>query len=52
MKQGIVKNTGYRNTSVRFNIDHHISDNVKIGISTNYMNTSADRGFSGTTMPV
>ena len=38
---GIVKNTGYRNTSLRFNVDHHISDNVKIGISTNYLNTSA-----------
>ena len=44
---GIVKNTGYRNTSLRFNIDHHISDNVRIGISTNYLNTGADRGFSG-----
>jgi len=44
---GIVKNTGYRNTSLRFNIDHHISDNVKIGISTNYLNTSGNRGLSG-----
>jgi TonB-linked SusC/RagA family outer membrane protein len=44
---GIVKNTGYRNTSLRFNIDHHISDNLKIGISTNYLNTSANRGLSG-----
>src|SRR5450755_689826 len=44
---GIVKNTGYRNTSLRFNVDHHISDNVKIGISTNYLNTSANRGLQG-----
>ncbi|HEY8734421.1 MAG TPA: SusC/RagA family TonB-linked outer membrane protein, partial [Puia sp.] len=44
---GIVKNTGYRNTSIRFNLDHHISDNLKIGINTNYLNTSANRGFSG-----
>jgi TonB-dependent starch-binding outer membrane protein SusC len=44
---GIVKNTGYRNTSLRFNLDHHISDNVKVGISTNYLNTSANRGLSG-----
>src|SRR5664279_1653913 len=44
---GIVQNTGYRNTSLRFNIDHHISDNVKIGLSTNYLNTSANRGLSG-----
>jgi TonB-dependent starch-binding outer membrane protein SusC len=46
-EQGIVKNTGYRNTSLRLNIDHHISDNIKVGISTNYLNTAADRGFSG-----
>lgn len=44
---GIVKNTGYKNTSLRFNLDHHISDNVKIGITTNYLNTQADRGLSG-----
>jgi TonB-dependent starch-binding outer membrane protein SusC len=44
---GIVKNTGYRNTSLRFNVDHHITDDIKIGISTNYLNTSANRGLSG-----
>ena len=49
---GIVKNTGYRNTSLRFNIDHHISDNVKMGISTNYLNTSANRGLQEMIMRV
>ena len=44
---GIVKNTGYRNTSLRFNIDHHVSDNFRVGISTNYLNTSGNRGLSG-----
>lgn len=44
---GIVKNTGYRNSSLRLNIDHRINDNVKVGISTNYINSSADRGISG-----
>ncbi|MFT3701908.1 MAG: SusC/RagA family TonB-linked outer membrane protein [Agriterribacter sp.] len=44
---GIVKNTGYRNTSLRLNMEHHVSDNVKVGISTNYINSSADRGISG-----
>jgi TonB-linked SusC/RagA family outer membrane protein len=44
---GIVKNTGYRNSSVRLNIDHRINDNIKIGISTNYINSSADRGLFG-----
>ncbi|MDE3214594.1 MAG: TonB-dependent receptor, partial [Bacteroidota bacterium] len=44
---GIVKRTGYRNTSMRLNLDHHISQKVKIGISTNYINSSADRGLFG-----
>lgn len=44
---GIIKNTGYRNTSIRFNAEHHISDNVKVGITTNYLNTISNRGFSG-----
>jgi TonB-linked SusC/RagA family outer membrane protein len=44
---GIVKNTGYRNSSVRLNMEHHINDNIKIGISTNYINSSADRGLTG-----
>lgn len=46
-EDGIVKNTGYRNSSVRLNLDHRITDNIKIGISTNYINSSADRGLSG-----
>jgi TonB-dependent starch-binding outer membrane protein SusC len=44
---GIVKNTGYRNSSVRLNIDHHINENIKIGVSTNYINSTADRGLFG-----
>lgn len=44
---GIVKNTGYRNSSVRLNLDHRINDNIKIGLSTNYINSLADRGLSG-----
>jgi TonB-linked SusC/RagA family outer membrane protein len=44
---GIVKNTGYRNSSLRLNLEHHITDNIKIGVSTNYINSSADRGLTG-----
>ena len=44
---GIVKNTGYRNTSLRLNVDHRITDAIKFGISTNYINSSADRGLFG-----
>ncbi|MEI9912137.1 MAG: hypothetical protein WDO71_22285 [Bacteroidota bacterium] len=46
-EDGIVNGTGYRNTSLRLNVDHRINDNIKIGISTNYINSSADRGLTG-----
>jgi TonB-linked SusC/RagA family outer membrane protein len=44
---GLVDRTGYNNTSVRLNVDHKITDAIKIGISTNYINSSADRGLFG-----
>jgi TonB-dependent starch-binding outer membrane protein SusC len=44
---GIVKRTGFNNTSVRLNVDHRVNNNIKIGISTNYINSSADRGLFG-----
>jgi len=46
-EDGIIKRTGYSNNSLRLNIDHKINDNIKIGVSTNYINSSADRGLSG-----
>lgn len=46
-EDGIVKRTGYRNASFRLNVDHRITDNIKIGISTNYINSSSDRGLTG-----
>jgi TonB-dependent starch-binding outer membrane protein SusC len=46
-EDGIIKRTGYSNNSIRLNVDHKITDNIKIGISTNYINSSADRGLSG-----
>ena len=56
-EEGIVTNTGYRKTSARLNLDHKISDVFDIALSTNYINSSADRGFfnndnSGTTIGV
>lgn len=44
---GIVQHTGYRNSSLRFNIDHRINENVKIGVSSNFVSSSADRGLTG-----
>lgn len=44
---GIVDRTGYNNTNVRLNLDHKITDDIKLGVSSNYINSSADRGIFG-----
>ncbi len=54
---GIVENTGYEKTGLRLNIDHEISRNLEVRASSNYIRSSADRGFfnndnTGTTMGV
>ncbi len=46
-EEGIVRNTGYANANVRLNLNHKISDRVKLGFSSSYMNTNADRGLFG-----
>ncbi len=56
-EDGIVKRTGYDKTSIRLNVDHKFSDNIKLSITSNYINSSADRGFfnndnSGATLGV
>lgn len=56
-ENGIVKRTGYEKTSVRLNMEHRVSDNLKLSLNTNYINSSTDRGFfnndnSGTTIGV
>ncbi len=55
---GIVKGTGYDKKSIRLNLDHRLwDDRVKMALTTNYINSSADRGFfnndnTGTTIGV
>ncbi|HZX59324.1 MAG TPA: carboxypeptidase-like regulatory domain-containing protein, partial [Mucilaginibacter sp.] len=44
---GLVNRTGYNNTSVRLNVDHKVTNDIKIGLSTNYINSSSDRGLFG-----
>ena len=56
-EEGIVQNTGYEKTSLRLNLNHEISKMFDLSISSNYINSSADRGFfnndnSGTTMGI
>jgi len=56
-EEGIVLNTGYQKASVRMNLNHKINKIFDVAVSTNYINSSADRGFfnndnSGTTMGI
>ncbi|MXV53263.1 SusC/RagA family TonB-linked outer membrane protein [Pedobacter sp. HMF7647] len=46
-EDGLVDRTGYNNTNVRLNVDHKISDHIKLGVSTNYIHSSSDRGIFG-----
>lgn len=45
-EEGIIKRTGYRNNTIRLNIDHRISDNVKLTGATSYTNSEANRGVT------
>lgn len=45
-EEGIIKGTGYLNSSLRLNVDHRINDRITVGITTNYINSSADRGLT------
>lgn len=56
-ESGIVLNTGYEKTSLRLNLDHKAKDWLKFSLSSNYINSSSDRGFfnndnTGTTIGV
>ena len=47
-KKASSKRTGYSNSGLRLNVDHRMSNNcLKLGISTNYINSNSDRGLSG-----
>ncbi len=44
-EDGIVKNTGYKKTSFRLNVEHDFNTNIKLSLNSNYISSSADRGF-------
>ncbi|WP_299758613.1 SusC/RagA family TonB-linked outer membrane protein [uncultured Pontibacter sp.] len=45
-EEGIIENTGYEKKSLRFNLDHTISDRFDFSLSTNYINSTANRGLT------
>ncbi|GAA3601161.1 SusC/RagA family TonB-linked outer membrane protein [Flavivirga amylovorans] len=56
-EDGIVKNTGADKKSFRLNVDHKITDHIKLDLTGNYISSRADRGFfnnenNGTTIGV
>lgn len=46
-EDGIVKHTGYKKYSGRVNINHQLSDRVKIGVFTQIARTESDRSVTG-----
>lgn len=46
-ENGIISNTGFDRRSLRANIEHSISPNVRVTSNSNYLNTASDRGFTG-----
>jgi len=44
-EDGIVKRTGALKRSFRLNLDHKITKDVKLSVTSNYIKSSADRGF-------
>lgn len=46
-EDGIIKRTGYQKYGGRFNINHSISDRLKITANANFLRTESDRGITG-----
>ena len=44
-EEGLVDRTGYTKHSVRLNIDHRINDRLKLSVTNNFINSTADRGL-------
>ncbi|ADQ18290.1 TonB-dependent receptor plug [Leadbetterella byssophila DSM 17132] len=46
-ENGTIRNTGFERYSLRTNIDHKINSWLTLGVSSNYIKTNTDRGFTG-----
>jgi TonB-linked SusC/RagA family outer membrane protein len=42
---GIVDNTGYEKAAIRLNVSHKFADWFDLDVTSNYINSTADRGF-------
>lgn len=46
-EEGTIRNTSFERYSIRANVDHKITNSINIGISSNYIQSDTDRGFTG-----
>ena len=46
-EEGIINNTGFDRNSIRLNLDHRISENLRVASRTSYTFTENQRGFTG-----
>lgn len=46
-EEGIIKGTGYERNTIRTNIEHKITKNITLSSNSNYVNSTARRGFTG-----
>lgn len=46
-EEGIIKNTGFDRNSLRLNLDHRISSNIRVASRTSYTKSDNQRGFTG-----
>lgn len=44
--EGIIKTTGYTKQSLRANVDHRFTRNLKIAVSSNYIHSESNRGLT------
>ncbi|MFN7118629.1 MAG: SusC/RagA family TonB-linked outer membrane protein [Saprospiraceae bacterium] len=44
---GIIKNTGYERFNLRANVDHKISNGIRVSFNNNYTRSYTARGFTG-----
>ncbi|MCX2740068.1 SusC/RagA family TonB-linked outer membrane protein [Pontibacter anaerobius] len=45
-EEGIIRRTGYEKKSIRFNLDHVVSDRFDFSLSSNFINSTAKRGLT------
>jgi TonB-linked SusC/RagA family outer membrane protein len=46
-ENGIISNTGFDRRSLRANIEHSITPQIRVTSNSSYLNTASDRGFTG-----